>query len=166
VCITYDPTEYSNPSLAQLFHYQNNAWVDVTTSNDTTHYIVCGQVTSLSPFAVATFVDKTPPVISGASANPSTLWPPNDKMVTVTVNYQATDNSGQATCKISSVTSNEPITGADYAIVDAHHVTLSANRFGNGNGRTYTITITCTDPSGNASTDAVTVTVPHDQGKK
>jgi probable HAF family extracellular repeat protein len=114
---------------------------------------------------MVTVIDKTPPSITEASTNPSTLWPPNHKMVSVTVNYNATDICGQPACQISGVSSNEPITNSDYAIVDAHHVELSADRLGGGNGRIYTISITCTDTSGNISNQAVKVIVPHDRGK-
>jgi hypothetical protein len=44
VCIDYVPSNYSNPTLLQLFHYQAGAWVDVTTTNDTTNGVICGQV--------------------------------------------------------------------------------------------------------------------------
>jgi probable HAF family extracellular repeat protein len=114
---------------------------------------------------VVNVIDNAPPSITNVSANPSTLWPPNHKMVGVTVNYNATDTCGQPACQISSVTSNEPIGSSDYAIVDAHHAKLSADRLGSGNGRIYTITITCGDTSGNSSSQAVMVNVPHDQGK-
>ncbi|HWR57319.1 MAG TPA: LamG domain-containing protein [Thermodesulfovibrionales bacterium] len=114
-----------------------------------------------------TVIDNTPPSITSLMADPNILWPPNHKMVNVTVDYNTTDNCEQNTaCRISSVTSNEPISTADYSIVDAHHVQLRAERLGSGNGRIYTIAVTCTDISGNLSNKAVTVTVPHDQGKK
>jgi VCBS repeat-containing protein len=64
------------------------------------------------------------------------------------------------------VTSNEPISSSDYQILDAHHVNLRAQRLGSGNDRIYTVTITCTDDVGQSTNQAVTVTVPHDQGKK
>ncbi|MHB8696737.1 MAG: NHL repeat-containing protein, partial [Sulfuricaulis sp.] len=51
-CFQYSATTFANPSLAQLFHYEGGAWVNVTTSNDTVNYILCGQTTSLSPFAM------------------------------------------------------------------------------------------------------------------
>jgi hypothetical protein len=102
-----------------------------------------------------------------ASVNPSVFWPPNHKMVDVTVSYTSTDNCDQSTtCTISGVTSNELISSSDYSIVDAHHVTLRSERLGNGNGLIYTIAIACSDASGNSSDQAVAVTVPHDQGKK
>jgi len=108
-----------------------------------------------------------PPVITGASATPSVLWPPNHKMRDVTVNYGTTNNCGSAQC-VLTVTSNEPVNGGgdgntapDWEIVDEHHVRLRAERSGSGSGRIYTITITCTDSAGNSSTQTVTVTVPH-----
>jgi len=118
--------------------------------------------------------DTEAAVITGASANPSSLWPPNHKMVDVTVSYNVTDNcdpSSAITCTLS-VSSNEPINGTgdgdtapDWEIMDAHHVRLRAERAGNGNGRIYTITITCTDSAGNSSRQNVMVRVPHDQGQ-
>ncbi len=107
--------------------------------------------------------DTKPPVITGVSANPNVLWPPNHKMRDVTINYTSSDACGGPVGCVLSVTSNEG-TPADFQVVDAHHVKLRADRNGNGNGRIYTITITCTDVSGNQSTAQVQVTVPHDQG--
>lgn len=53
VCVSYSPASFTNPSNIRLLHYQKGAWVDVTTSLDTVHSIVCGSVSSFSPFAVA-----------------------------------------------------------------------------------------------------------------
>ena len=128
--------------------------------------------TATGTFTV-TVEDKENPVITNISAIPSTLWPPNHKMVDVTVNYNVSDNCSQAPTCTLSVASNEPIDGTgdgdtspDWVIVDAHHVKLRAERAGSGNGRIYTITTACTDASGNPSSQIVTVPVPHDQGKK
>jgi hypothetical protein len=164
-CIPYDPAQYTDPSSLRLLHYESATWLDVTTSNNVATHIICGQVTSLSPFLIAQKIDK-PPVITSVSANPTVLWPANNKMVDVTVNYSATDDGGQPVCKISSVTSNEQLSGSDYSIADAHHIKLRATRLGGGNGRIYTITIRCTDTSGKSSDKTVNVSVPHDQGKK
>jgi uncharacterized repeat protein (TIGR01451 family) len=111
-----------------------------------------------------TTASNPPPTITDASANPSVLWPPNHKLVDVTVDYNVTDNCPLPpdSCTLS-VTSNEPGDG-DWIILDEHHVQLRAEREGNGNGRIYTITITCTDSGGNSSSESVMVTVPHDQG--
>jgi hypothetical protein len=53
VCVSYSPTSFTNPSNVRLLHYQSGAWVDVTTSLDTVHSIVCGSVSSFSPFVAA-----------------------------------------------------------------------------------------------------------------
>jgi uncharacterized repeat protein (TIGR01451 family) len=121
-----------------------------------------------------TTASNPPPTITGAAADPSVLWPPNHRMVNVTVSYQVTDNCPLPpnSCTLS-VTSNEPINGTgdgdtspDWIVLDDHHVLLRAERAGNGDGRIYTITITCIDSGGNSSTEEVEVTVPHDRGRR
>jgi len=109
------------------------------------------------------------PVINNVSASPEVLWPPNHKMVEVTVNYTVT-NPCPATC-VLTVSSNEPVNGTgdgntspDWEVIDAHHVNLRAERSGNGPGRIYTLTITCTNDTNKLSSKArVNVIVPHDQ---
>ena len=104
------------------------------------------------------------PVITGASALPNVLWPPNHKFVDVTIDYTGTSRCSSS-CTLS-VTSNEGDVDKEAIIIDADHVRLAAERDGNGSGRTYTITITCTnDTNKTSSTQTVTVLVPHDQGK-
>lgn len=114
--------------------------------------------------------DEEGPVISGASASPSVLWPPNHRMVDVTVSYTSTDNCPGTIIRSLSVTSNEPVNGdddgdtaPDWVVVNSNLVQLRAERSGSGTGRVYTITITCTDAAGNSSTATVTVTVPLNQ---
>jgi hypothetical protein len=49
VCVPYgSPPAGTTP---RLLHYDNGSWVDVTTSFDATTQIVCGSVSSFSPFA-------------------------------------------------------------------------------------------------------------------
>jgi len=117
-------------------------------------------------------VDVTPPVVN-VSASPSSLWPPNGKMVSVTV-------SGTITDSLSGV---NPSTAA-FAVVDEYGlvqpsgpvslgpggtysfaVLLQASRNGNDkDGRQYTITVSADDFAGNLGLAATIVTVPHDQG--
>jgi ELWxxDGT repeat protein len=52
VCIDYSGIAYADESALKLFHYESGAWVDVTTSLNTTTDVICGEVTSLSPFAI------------------------------------------------------------------------------------------------------------------
>jgi hypothetical protein len=112
--------------------------------------------------ATVTVVDDTPPTINDLAATPNVLWPPNNKLVEVTVNYTATDNCG-AVSNVLSVTSNEAPNGPapDWVVEDSHHVQLRAAR--SGTGRAYAITVTSTDNAGNSSTRTVTVTVSRNQ---
>jgi uncharacterized protein (TIGR03118 family) len=103
------------------------------------------------------------PVISGVSANPSMLWPPNHKFVLITVDYTLADNCAAGPGATLSVASDEGDAGSESILVDAHHVYLESARYGNGRGRTYTITITASDTLGLTSTATATVLVPHNR---
>ncbi|MEI2770809.1 MAG: hypothetical protein V9G98_08785 [Candidatus Competibacter sp.] len=106
--------------------------------------------------------------IANAKANPNVLWPPNNKMVSVTVTVSASSSCDTTlACAIQSVTGNEPLSAGDWQITNPPSLTvnLRATRAGNGIGRVYTLTGECTDTSGNIAPLSTTVTVPHDQGK-
>lgn len=107
--------------------------------------------------------DTMPPTISDTSADPSVLWPPNHKMVGITVDYDATDDSGSLDCTLGPIVCNETLDPAAWRVLDKNHVEVKSERTGRGIGRIYVIPITCVDPSGNKSTKPVLVTVPHDQ---
>ena len=62
VCIAFDPARFSDQNNARLLHFENNAWVDVTTSNDVINHIVCGEVNGFSLFAVAEALPP-PPIV-------------------------------------------------------------------------------------------------------
>jgi hypothetical protein len=117
-----------------------------------------------------TVEDTEPPGIGHLRATPAVLWPPNHKMREVAIEYDVADNCPGVTCALS-VASGEPAKcdddaddeAPDWAIVDAKHVWLRAERSGQGKGRTYTITATCTDGAGNTATGSTAVVVPHDQ---
>ncbi|MDQ3168936.1 MAG: VCBS repeat-containing protein, partial [Acidobacteriota bacterium] len=113
--------------------------------------------------------DTTGPAITSATANPGMLWPPNNKMVAVTVSVNASDaGAGLASCIIDSVDSNEGGSAhePDVELTGPLTLNLRAERTGGGNGRIYTARISCADRAGNRSTTTATVAVPHDQGKK
>jgi uncharacterized repeat protein (TIGR03803 family) len=116
---------------------------------------------SASSTATVTVVDSTPPTLGDVTVTPNVLWPPNHKMVEVTVNYAAADNCG-AVSNALSVTSNEALNGTapDWVVEDSHHVQLRAERSSTGAGRVYAITVISTDNAGNSSTRTVTVTAP------
>ena len=118
--------------------------------------------------------DTIPPMITSATANPTTLWPPNHKMVSINIHLVVKDACCVGHWKIVSVTSNEAVgsgngsgnTSPDWIITGDHGLNLRAERAGTGTGRVYTITVEAEDCAGNLSTPVqLTVTVPHDQGK-
>lgn len=53
VCLDYDPAQFTDNANLKLLHYENGAWVDVTQAIHTEAHVVCGSVTSFSPFVVA-----------------------------------------------------------------------------------------------------------------
>ena len=116
-------------------------------------------------------IDTTAPTL-GPTADQTILWPPNKKMVSVTIMANAGDNSGLPVTLTATVSCNEPNDGSVYwtePVIDQATgritVQLQANRLGKGTGRQYTIGITATDQSGNVGNARVVVFVPHDQGK-
>ena len=128
-------------------------------------YTVSDGTNTTSRTQKVTVLDNTAPTITGLSATPNVLWPPNHKMVTVAVNYTTSDNCGPVSTVVS-VTSDQPagIFTPDFVVVNAHTVQLRAERsiipalF--GKGRTYTIKVTAVDGSGNTTVQTVTVKVP------
>jgi len=108
-----------------------------------------------------------PPSVSGATATPSSLWPPNHKMRDINVTYSTGTDCAHCTL---SVTSNEPDSGTgpddvpnDIEVVNANLVRLRSERADSGTGRIYTITITCFNGTG-TSVQSVQVYVAHDIG--
>jgi|SRR5579859_84617 len=119
-----------------------------------------------------TQVDTTPPVIT-VSATPNTLWPPNGKMVPITVSGTITDTG-----------SGVNVNSAAYAVTDEYgevqphgaitlgaggaysfSILLQASRLGSDlDGRRYTVTVGAKDNAGNSGSNASALTVPHDQG--
>ena len=118
-----------------------------------------------------TVTDAQVPTINDLLATPSVLSPPNHKMVPVTISVTVTDNCDAhvlESCRIISVTSNEPISGTgdgdsapDWEITGNLTLNLRAERAGSGTGRIYTITVQCTDSAGNSASGSTSVTVPH-----
>lgn len=116
--------------------------------------------------------DTTPPTIEPVPSQ-TIPWPPNHKLVDISIIANTSDNSGAPVTLTAVVTSNEYIDGPsnispDWVepVIDQTNgiieLKLRAERSGSGNGRVYTITITATDCSGNSNTAAVEIAVPHD----
>jgi hypothetical protein len=118
-------------------------------------------------------IDSTSPIVT-ASANPSTLWPPNHKFVPVTVTGHVSDASGGLPRTVSYRVIDEygqvqprgtarVASNGNYSFV----VELQSSRLGQDkDGRQYTIVVSATDEAGNTGSAKTFVVVPHDQGNQ
>jgi hypothetical protein len=117
--------------------------------------------------SVTVKIDRTPPVISGMPGAGCTIWPPNQKLVTVATVSAADALSGVApgSFKVTGV-SSQPIAPNDPTSPDVvvtpdgsggYVVQLRADRL-------YTLSATVNDLAGNTAASTSTCTVPHDQG--
>ena len=112
-------------------------------------------------------IDQTPPGIA-CRAQPDHLWPPNHKMVPVTITVSPTDGgSGVDSFALVSAAANEG-TAADFSgFIPGQAGTrgsVRAERTGTGTGRTYSLVYRGTDIAGNTADCTATVEVAHDQG--
>ncbi|MGH9255254.1 MAG: CARDB domain-containing protein [Vicinamibacterales bacterium] len=112
------------------------------------------------------------PDCSKAAPSVATLWPPNHRLVNVSV-LGVTDPDGDpVTIAIASITQEEPVNGLgdgdtspDGFGVGTAQAQLRAERSGTGNGRVYRISFTAADGKGGSCTAGVAVGVPHDMGQ-
>jgi hypothetical protein len=123
--------------------------------------------------------DTLPPAIT-ITATPETLWPPNGKLVTVTVSGTITDEDSavdeitatyEVTDEYDSIHLRGPVTvdeedDEEGKFVYTFTIRLQASRNGNDpDGRQYTVTVRAQDFAGNTGLATAYVTVPHDQGQ-
>jgi NHL repeat len=142
-------------------------------TNEVTLTVTDNQGASDSCHATVTVVDTRPPEILSAAAQPSVLWPPDHKLVAVTLNAQVSDNSGWASWRIVRVEDNQALQqpgqgdhSPDWVITGDHTLQLRAERQNGRADRVYSIIIQATDAAGNLSAPAaVTVVVPENQGR-
>lgn len=102
--------------------------------------------------------DTTAPVISSVTVSPSSLWPPDGRLVPVSMAVVATDDVDDAPgCSLTGISSSTPPATDDFSITGKTTALLRAV-----GGRTYTLTATCSDSSGNSSQASAPVVVPRD----
>lgn len=159
-------------------------WVDLTMDLGIgTHELVLtgfdGTNLSEPASCVISVIDVDAPTVAPIPSV-SQLWPPNHKLVPVTIEANAYDDSGGPVYLDVSVMSSEPPDGQGDGstepdwIVDGVeegpggmiYLQLRSERSGKGEGRTYTVTIVATDAYGNSSSAQVNIIAPHDKGKR
>jgi hypothetical protein len=109
VCIRYAGIAFTG--APQLFHFEGGAWVDRTTSVNTVTQTVCGDVSTLSPFALFQPITAPPVITFQVSPVPGAGgW---NTTAPVTVSWTVTDPSGIASssgCDQSTLTAETPAT--------------------------------------------------------
>lgn len=151
-----------------LFPVKQTTTVTFTATDKTGNSVQCT--------ADVTVVDNTAPEFE-ISVDPSALWPPNHKMVDITVTVDELSDvcDPDPVVTLVSITSDEApndngdgntepdIMGAMTG-TDDREFQLRAERDGRQDGRVYTIVYEASDICGNTTERSVTVTVGHDQG--
>lgn len=108
-----------------------------------------------------------PPSCERAQVAPGALWPPNHKLVPVTITGVTDPDNDKLTLTITGVTQDETIDGlgdgdtSPDAVTQGAKALLRAERSGTGNGRVYQINFTADDGQGGACSGSVKVGVPH-----
>ncbi len=93
VCLGYHPSDFADPGSLQLLHFVNGVWNDATTTNDTLTGLICGVVTSLSPFAVAAPVASLSTSTATATVMPTATATPVAPTATATLTATATETA-------------------------------------------------------------------------
>lgn len=118
---------------------------------------------TVSATATVILSSKLPEIT--VAADPEIIWPPNHKMVPVTITG-GVDAVGSAVESVSISVNDEYGTFNYNNLVFGSVVLLEAWRKGNDkDGRIYTITVVVTSKGGTTTTKTATVTVPHDESK-
>jgi len=105
--------------------------------------------------------DTTAPTVTSISATPKHIWPPNNKMVPVSVYVSANDDVDNApSCSLTSI-SGAP--SSDYEITGRFTANVRASKNDDGSTRAYSLKVTCADAAGNRSTAVAKVLICKEQ---
>lgn len=116
-------------------------------------------ITKISP-------DNLAPDCAGATASPAILWPPNGKLVPVSIRGVTDPEGERVTITITGIRQDEPLSRAgtsDASGIGMATARVRADRKGGGDGRVYHLSFMATDAEGASCNGAVTVCVTHDQ---
>jgi hypothetical protein len=154
-----------------LFTYTGTtAGTDTITATGTVFGVVLTATVSKTWQAV--LPPNRPPDCTSARPSVSRLWPPNHKIILISI-FGITDSDGDPTqVTITKITQDEPVNGLgdgdtspDGFGVGTAQAQVRAERSGKGNGRVYAIYFDAADGKGGRCAGTVSLGVPHDQGK-
>lgn len=110
LCFDYSQASYGNESKLRLLHFENGAWVDVTTSVNTQTNIICGTTTTLSPFLVAE--QNVAPVIASIQLPSAPVPIGTSVSITVSFSDENANDAHTATIDWEGGTSAGIVTGS------------------------------------------------------
>jgi hypothetical protein len=151
--------------------------VDGLTSGTTYEFRVDTKVNGSpvgSPSNIVTAAPITDTVLDCSTAVPSldTLWPPNHKLVPISVLGIFDPDGGDITVSIDGVFQDEPVNGKgdgntrpDATGLGTSTVSVRAERAGGGNGRVYTVFFTASNDAGAQCNGSVEVGVPKSRNR-
>ena len=180
-----DPDPCETETLEYRWDFESDGIYDTSWSGDPTathtypvcaDYIATLQVRDDSGATDTDTAKVSPnrdPNCIDAYADPACLWPPNHKMVQISI-LGITDPDGDPiTITITGITSDEPTASdegprgprfaPDAEGVGTDTASVRAERYGDGNGRAYEISFIASDGMGGESEGSVFVCVPHDE---
>lgn len=142
-----------------------------TTGTDTLQASVTNLAGTFTSNTVTVAWTNAPPNCSAATASSPMLWPPNHKLVPVTISGATDPDGDPVSVTITGVTQDEPLNGLGdgdtspdaVAGSSSNQVLLRAERSGRGDGRVYVISFTASDGRAGTCQGSITVGVPHDQ---
>lgn len=115
-------------------------------------------------FVAKLFFTNRPPDCSGAFATPGALWPPNGRMVPVSLQGVTDPEGGPVALSITGIHQDEPLSRAfDATGLGTPTPRLRADRLGSGDGRVYRVSFEARDGEGARCAGTVNVCVPHDR---
>ncbi|MDH5622487.1 MAG: hypothetical protein OEY74_10430, partial [Gammaproteobacteria bacterium] len=131
---------------------------------------------AIDAVGVATILnDDLPPQLdcTPAFSTPSVLWPPNHKLVPVSIGGVFATNGELADIIVTTIEQDEPVNGLgdgdtspDAVDVGTDTPSIRRERSGTGDGRVYILSFEATDSNTLASCSGIlTIGVPHDQGQ-
>lgn len=162
VCLPYNSADFDRPQDLALLHYENGAWTDVTVSNDPVVGIICGSVSSFSPFALVKKAEapNTAPVLGSVIRVP-TGQVATGTSVGISASFTDVDTEDTHTATIDwgdGVVTTGTVTENDGAgtITGTHTYTAAG---------VYHVTVTVADDEGAASTSDIAVTIDVKEAK-
>jgi cysteine-rich repeat protein len=118
-------------------------------------------------------VPNLPPSCAGAFLSPDALWPPNHKLVPVTIGGVVDPDDDPVAITVTAIAQDEPVDGtgdggtcSDATGVGTGTAAVRAERDGGGDGRVYHVAFRASDPSGDFCDGTATACVRHDNRRR